>query len=269
MLRMELAGQRFNKAAHRRQILPLLPLRTEGSIEFKHQNISAVLVGAGEAWIRGYKPAYNYQISLEDAVLRWFERHPEWSLRPVGQTIERQKGVAAELPQGFAEADALYIGPPPTQSNQPPPMEWEQIQRTAKKFDVAARDARNRQLGKAGEAFVLAHEQQTLAQCGRRDLAQAVRWVSEEDGDGAGYDIASFTPEGAPRLIEVKTTHGWERTPFHITRNELAVSEVERDHWCLFRLWNFSREPRAFELYPPLEAHVRLTPTTFQAEFGS
>jgi hypothetical protein len=32
-------------------------------------------------------------------------------------------------------------------------------------------------------------------------------------------------------------------------------------------MWNFSREPRAFELYPPLDAHVSLTPTSFQASF--
>ena len=91
--------------------------------------------------------------------------------------------------------------------------------------------------------------------------------MSEEDGDGAGYDIASFAPDGRPRLIEVKTTNGWERTPFHITRNELAVAEERRSEWCLFRLWNFSREPKAFELYPPLDAHVSLTATTFQANF--
>ena len=63
---------------------------------------------------------------------------------------------------------------------------------------------------------------------GRDDLARKVRWVSDEDGDGAGYDIASFAPDGRPRLIEVKTTNGWERTPFHISRNELAVAEERR-----------------------------------------
>ncbi len=30
-------------------------------------------------------------------------------------------------------------------------------------------------------------------------------------------------------LIEVKTTNGWERTPFHISRNELAVADENRD----------------------------------------
>ena len=47
----------------------------------------------------------------------------------------------------------------------------------------------------------------------RDDLARKVIWVSEEEGDGAGYDIESFEPDGRPRLIEVKTTNGWERTP--------------------------------------------------------
>jgi hypothetical protein len=55
----------------------------------------------------------------------------------------------------------------------------------------------------------------------------------------------------------VKTANGWERTPFHITRNELVVADERRDLWRLVRLWNFAREPRAFELRPPLEAMCR------------
>jgi hypothetical protein len=106
-----------------------------------------------------------------------------------------------------------------------------------------------------------------LRAVGRDDLARKVRWVSEEDGDGAGYDIASFEQDGQSRLIEVKTTNGWDRTPFHITRNELAVAEERRAEWCLFRLWNFSREPKAFELRPPLDAHVSLTATSYRASF--
>ena len=138
----------------------------------------------------------------------------------------------------------------------------------ARRYDVAARDERNRVLGRAGEQRVLAHERAYLRGSGREDLARQIRWVSQEDGDGAGYDISSFTPEGRPRLIEVKTTNGWERTPFHISRNELAVANDRRADWTLLRLWNFSREPKAFELRPPLDTHVSLTPTTFQASFA-
>ena len=114
---------------------------------------------------------------------------------------------------------------------------------------------------------MIAHEKTTLTGAGRFDLAEQVRWVSEEEGDGAGYDIASFSPEGQARLIEVKTTNRWERTPFHITRNKLAVAEERRTEWLLLRLWNFARNPRAFELHPPLDAHVTLIATSFEARF--
>lgn len=98
---------------------------------------------------------------------------------------------------------------------------------------------------------MLHHERAILTQHGRSDLARRVRWSSKEDGDGLGYDIASFSPDGQDRLIEVKTTTGWERTPFHISRNELEVAEERRDHWHLLRLYEFAREPKAFELRPP------------------
>src|SRR6056297_3418018 len=224
MLADDIAGRRYSKAEHRRALLPLLNDRSEGSVEFKHQNISAVLKGLGEDWIPGYKPAFNFQMTLVDAVARWLALNPAWlGRRP-----------AARPPTGL---------------------------------DVAARDERNRTLGRAGEERVLAHERAALKSAGRDDLARKVRWVSEEDGDGAGYDIASFAPDGRSRLIEVKTTNGWERTPFHVSRNELAVAEERRSEWSLFRLWNFAREPKAFELHPPLDAHVSLTATSFQASF--
>ena len=106
-----------------------------------------------------------------------------------------------------------------------------------------------------------------LTRAGRTDLAHDVRWVSKEDGDGAGYDIASFTPDGAIRLLEVKTTKGYARTPFWISRNELAVSRERHAEWRLFRLRDVSRRPQAFELAPPLEAHVSLLATQFLADF--
>jgi len=258
MLAEDMAGRPYNKAQHRRSLMPLLRSRTEGSIEFKHQNISAVLRGLGEDWIPGYKPAFNFQMTLVDAVARWLAWNPAWLGRM----------PATRPATGLREAAQIWIGAPPTLSNQPPPQELEQMLHVARKFDVAGRDERNRALGRAGEERVVAHERSALKVAGRDDLAQKVRWVSELDGDGAGYDIASFTPDGRERLIEVKTTNGWERTPFYISRNELAVAEERRSEWCLFRLWNFARDPKAFELCPPLEAHVSLTATVYQANFN-
>ena len=47
MLRAELLGRRYSKAAHRQALLPRLSGRSPQSVEFKHCNISAVLVGEG------------------------------------------------------------------------------------------------------------------------------------------------------------------------------------------------------------------------------
>lgn len=257
MLDRDLAGEPYNKAEHRRRLRAALSGRSDGSVEFKHQNISAVLKGLGEAWITGYKPAFNFQSSLENAVVRWINGNRDW--------LERQSTLGAA--RRVSEGDEIWPSAPPTLSNHPPPQELEQMLRIARKYDVAGRDARNRALGRAGEERVLRHERAVLRASGRADLAEAVRWVSEDEGDGAGYDIASFTPQGRARLIEVKTTRGWERTPFHLTRNELAVAAERRSAWSLFRLWNFGREAKAFELRPPLEQHVTLTATTFQASF--
>jgi hypothetical protein len=254
MLALELAGRAFNKAERNRDLQQQTG-RGRSSIEYKHQNISAILKGLGETWIDGYKPAFNYQRSLEDAVVHWLDTHSEWLARP-------PSGVG--IPTTDA-AGILSIWPPPTLSNQPDPDELQQAMAVARRYDVAERDERNRALGRRGEELVVHHERSTLIKSGRRDLADRVRWVADLDGDGAGYDIASFLPDGRDRLIEVKTTDGWERTPFHISRNEVAVSEQRGSEWCLMRLWNFSREPKAFELYSPLEAHVALTPTSFHA----
>ncbi len=258
MLEKEMAGRGYIKAAHRRKLLKRVD-RSEPAIEFKHRNISSILQRLGLVWIEGYRPAPNIQRGLADAVMRRLEDHPG---RFVG-----------DLDRGYPDrpvetSPIIPLCTPPTLSNRPPPEEPEWMRDLVRKFDPAERDRRNRALGKAGERRALDHEKAVLKSAGRDDLARRVEWVADRDGDGAGYDIASFGPDGRPRLIEVKTTVGCERTPFHITRNELRVAKERQDEWYLLRLWNFSRQPRAFELRPPLERHVSLAPTSFRASFG-
>jgi hypothetical protein len=259
MLYSDVLGQPYSKAEHRRELSKYLPTRAEGAIEFKHQNISAVLLGLGEPWIPGYKPAKNFQMPLVDAVMRWLNSKGDWL---IPQSVKNFPHVAA-----VSEEKPIWIGPPPTLQNAPSPVDPKLLKAIGYKVDVAARDARNRRLGAAGEERALRNEWAVLRAAGRADLAKKVRWTSREDGDGFGFDIASFEPNGTERPIEVKTTNGWERTPFHISQNELNVANDRRDVWCLLRLYDFARDPRAFELRPPLERHVELTPTTFRAEF--
>lgn len=255
MLTDDLAGRPVNKAAQNRALQEQTG-RSRGAIEFKHCNISAAARAFALPILSGYQPRFNFQMALAEAIARWLARHPDWDVH----------SCAAESSE-LAEPAQIFVDVAPTLRNAPPPDELEQMQRVARRFDVAGREERNRALGYAGEERVLHHERASLRQAGREDLADRVRWVSQEDGDGAGYDILSFSPEGRERLIEAKTTNGWARTPFHISRIELEVSEERRDAWCLFRLHDFARQPRAFELRPPLAAHVELIATSYSASF--
>jgi hypothetical protein len=252
MLRSELSGIEYNKSSHRRALVQLTG-RTEGSVERKHQNISAVLGELALPMISGYRPLPNFQKSIIEAIERYLTRNPE-DLKPELSIKE------------FHEAPKLFIEPPPVlQSSAPKDKE---LARLVRKFDPVERDFRNRSLGKAGEEMVFVFEREQLIAQGRTDLARKVRWVSQEDGDGAGYDIRSYDQRGSERLIEVKTTNGLQTTPFYLTRNELSFSNERPEEFRICRLYDFSKRPKMFELAPPIEKLVRLEPLTFAASFN-
>lgn len=251
MLGEEVAGRAFNKAEHRRALQALIG-RDPGSIERKHQNISAVLERLGVPFIRGYKPLAHFQNSLLDAVERY--------LTAKGQPIFQ---FAATAPERVAEAPTLWVGPAPAVSPKERD-EPERLRQLVRTFDPAERDARNRKLGKLGEELVFMHEQWRLRSADRTELAQKVEWTSEVRGDGAGYDIRSFELDGTERLIEVKTTNGPARTPFFLSENERAFSE-RPDAFRLLRLYSFAENPKAFELRSPLSERLALNPASYRA----
>ncbi|WP_340118705.1 DUF3883 domain-containing protein [Pelagibius sp. 7325] len=251
MLSKELAGEPYVKSHHSAILMKQIG-RTHRSVEFKHQNISAVLEELGLPWIQGYKPKRNYQNAIFGAIDRYLSDGGE---RPLVQTPSQ--------PVYLAEAGQVFIEPPPMRTDvamRPP-----RLEKLVKKFDPVARDFRNRQLGKAGEEFVLEVERRQLITFNRADLARKVRWVAAEDGDGAGYDVLSFTAEGRERLIEVKTTNGSARTPFFLTRNEREVAEARADAWRLYRVHLFAQKPRVFSVAPPLEQVLSLQAETWRA----
>src|SRR5271156_3466571 len=165
-------------------------------------------------WIPGYKPKRNYQAAIFDAIGRYLTAHPEVLTRVPPRAV-----VAPEDEQPFVEMPALHL-------EQPRPRQLEQLIR---KFDPVERDNRNRALGRAGESFVLEVERRQLAKRQRSDLSERVRWIADEDGDGAGYDILSFEASGRERLIEVKTTNGGANTPFFLSRNEYETAAARAE----------------------------------------
>lgn len=256
MLALDLKGEAFVKA-HRNEELQRLTGRSKGSIEFKHQNISAVMARLGLPWLRGYKPMSNFQEALVAGVERFLAIHPPATIAPT---------PIAKI--GFSEGDQLFIERPPLVANDDEPAP-EQLKRLVRKFDPAARDARNRALGRAGEERVLQSEIARLRNEGRSDLADQVRWVADLDGDGAGFDVRSFQASGDETFLEVKTTVGDARTPFYLSENERLFSEERADAFRIVRLYDFARSARAFEIAPPLESKLILDPSVWRASFGS
>src|SRR5688572_3319293 len=70
MLGRWLRDEPFNKAEHNRRLQTRLMNRSRGSIEWKHQNISAVLIELGYPYLAGYKPRFNYQELLRTIVIQ-------------------------------------------------------------------------------------------------------------------------------------------------------------------------------------------------------
>ncbi len=250
MLLADLAGRAYVKSRHSAVLMAQIG-RTHRSVEFKHQNISAVLEILGMPWIPGYKPKRNYQIAIFDAIDRYLTGHPEL-LAPV------PSHQPARLEPSFVAAPTFDA-----RKDQIP----ERLRRLVCKFDPLERDYRNRSLGKAGEEFVIDIERRALTGAHRSDLARKIRWVAAEDGDGAGYDVLSFDSSGRERLLEVKTTNGSARTPFFLTRNECQLAAERPADWRIYRVHLFATEPRIFTIAPPLDQSVHLSPETWRASF--
>ncbi|HVZ61443.1 MAG TPA: DUF3883 domain-containing protein [Terriglobales bacterium] len=254
MLGAELSGQNYTKIRHSEALMAQIG-RTHRSVEFKHQNISAVLDELGLPWITGYKPKRNYQNAIFAAIDRYLIAHPS--------VLEAMPATTPSVPSSPA---TVFVAPPKLAAVEQAPIP-NSLRRLVRKFDPVERDFRNRCLGKAGEEFVLQVERLQLIEAGRSDLSRKIRWVSAEDGDGAGYDVLSFDTSGRERLLEVKTTNGSARTPFFLSRNERDLSTERPEDWRLYRVHLFAKEPRIFTIMPPLENAVNLRPEIWQASF--
>ncbi len=246
MLLHELRGEPYSKTEHRRALMGRIG-RSKGSIEFKHQNISAVLQAIGKPWIVGYKPRRNFQNALVDTVERFAANDFE--------DVETEPAAAAKIDPG------VFVAPPKLKSEEG--VRSENVKRLARKIDQADRDRRNRALGAAGEEFVVQVERKRLAS--NPDLAKRVRWESKERGDGLGYDVLSFEEDGCERFIEVKTTRGGIETPFYISSAEIAAAKELGAAYRLYRVFGFGNAPRIYEIAAPLEDTLALRPSVFAA----
>lgn len=255
MLTLELSGQKYNKAAFNRELHALLNSRSKQAIEFKHCNISAVLLHLGFPTIAGYKPRKNFQKALIEEVINQLSNNPVLDQAAL-QAVEQ----IAVLPKTL---DYAIVNTPP-----PKPEKAQQSEAAPsylQKRDYMAIEASNRSLGLAGELFILEYENWKLREAGQKRLAEKIEHTSVTDGDGAGFDIMSFDVTGKPKYIEVKTTAYSEKTPFWISANELRFAEDNDVHYRLARVYDFRKQPRFFSIAGPVQRHCDLNPNTYKA----
>src|SRR5258706_4864289 len=262
MLDAYLSGRPHSKAEHNRRMQARIE-RSKGSIEFKHQNISAVLNNYHQPYLAGYLPRQHYQKDLEQVVLEWLSLHPRFFKQletgPI-LTPTRKPVLDVDLPI------TTFIEPPPKGHVEVTAIDSSRDVSRFYRTDFVRRDAENRKLGKLGEEWVLEFERRRLTDGERRpDLANRIEWTSAVRGDGAGYDILSFNSDESDRLIEVKTTGLGKEFPFMVTANEVRTSERECKKYQLYRVFDFAESPRIYVIEGSLRARCRLEPTQYRA----
>ncbi len=259
MLTLELAGQRYSKTEHRRNLLQKLVNRNDGAVEFKHGNIIAAMRDLGFPNIIGYKPRLNYQTLLTTVIvdqLRGKDLVDQAALAAV------QQPAVVPLLTDFSKVKSTA---PLRQHRVAEPAN--PLLFRAMKRDYLEREAQNISLGTAGEEFIVQFEHWRLNSLGQPKLADKVEHISKSKGDGLGYDILSFEANGKQRFIEVKTTSFGKDTPFFVSKRELALSQASNDQFHLYRLFEFRKAPRLFNLVGGLDLHCVLDPMSYRASF--
>ena len=259
MLRDELAGLPINKAEHNKRLRGLLRGRSKGSVEFKHANISAVLTLYGYPYIDGYKPRSNFQALLEQVVLEYLDLHRNFFEPLVAGPV-----LNPTTSPDASTLDMNRLVEPPPEAMRIPHTMWSPTAKPSR-FDFVARDAANRDLGRRGEEFVVEFERRRLHDGGQRELVKLIEWTSHFKGDGAGYDVQSFNPDGTSRLIEVKTTGLGKYFPFNVTVNEVRCSEARPRDFHLYRVFNFGPNARLYMLAGELSKSCHLDATQYRA----
>jgi hypothetical protein len=253
MLRAHVTGDPYVKLREN-ELVQRRTGRTHGSVERKFQNVSAALLdlGAGD-FVRGYVPLRNSQQALRDAVSE------RWRDEPGIEALMRA-AAADRVPDSRVD---LVWSAPPKFTVEPQLLDR---RRSPVRTDFLKLDADNRDLGLAGERVVVELERHSLRQRGLDQLARQVEHVSRTQGDGLGFDVLSFTPDGGEKFIEVKTTRKQKEFPFLVSRNEVEFSAEEKDRFHLYRVFDFGR-PRAglFAVAGSLNETCFLTPSVYAA----
>jgi hypothetical protein len=260
MLQQELNKEHYNKTSHRNIIIPKLIDRSDGSVEFKHQNISAVLANNGIPFIKGYKPRFNYQQLLEEEVLEFLAKNKN-ILEPEFENFSND--VDTDKPLGKIDFEKFLdddLGSSSVVNESEP--NFRPI-----KTNFLEKEQNNRTLGEQGEGLIIQFEKWRLIKAGKDSLADKIEWISRDSGDGTGFDILSKNNNGTDRFIEVKTTKLTKETPIYLSRNEWKFAQLKDKDFFLYRVFNFAVNPQLFIKQGHYENFCKLQPQSFKGFF--
>jgi hypothetical protein len=260
MLTAELQLRAYNKTEHRNHLSKLLNNRSNGSIERKHQNISAILRELNHPWIAGYKPLGNYQQLLFDVV----------SDRVSVEHVQRIVAASTESPAlvPIVENILCLEETPPERKPDRKPANTNKVGEPKSKFEInyLEREAHNFSLGIAGEKLVIQFEIARLKQAGRDKLADQVEHVAQTMGNSIGFDVHSYETTGEDRFIEVKTTGYGKATPFFLTKHELDTSISLEKKYQLYRVFLLRSDPHFFALRGRVDRTCVVDPLQYLCE---
>ena len=144
-------------------------------------------------------------------------------------------------------------------------LQYSKLAVVSKNNDYNEEHRNNSKLGFIGEKLILQYEKNKLQEAGRTDLSNSVEHVSETQGDGLGYDIKSYTAEGVPLYIEVKTTQRNINTPFYVSINEVKVSEEYSDNYRLVRVYDVNEDKKFYTVNGNLRKKLVLASQLYKA----
>lgn len=111
-------------------------------------------------------------------------------------------------------------------------------------------------IGNIGESIIYSHEKQRLKIAGYEELLHLIAIV-DSPSYHPGFDIDSLEGDGTNhhRYIEVKTTISRQKInlySFHMSTNEWAVAETQREHYCVYRLMLSANDKTLYILRNPV-----------------
>ncbi|WP_426332677.1 DUF3427 domain-containing protein [Paenibacillus silvae] len=193
----------------------------------------------------------------------------KWQILDWDLDKERASLLGIELVDEMSDLTIVHASPSKELTLVPPPPKKKRNKKSqnsfkGRKVDFVQTNAKNKVVGDLGEKLVVQYEKEKLIEAGRPDLADDVEHSSDLIGDGLGYDIKSYTPDGEVKYIEVKATVGDIYTPYYLTLREVLFSQEKKESYYLYRIYNINDNPEFCIYHGDLTDQLELEPTQYK-----